>query len=262
MLFTKDQRQKLNELSKALYGSESKWQKELNAGNFRIPVGSVEIAEERETVRLPGKNGKPGQILGRAKAIALKIVTEEQVPAMYTRSIPQYRDPTYEDLLGAFDQMIDARKISLMPMSEVIQVLAYRYSRNELRFPVSLVKRDNDDRNVDDLLKTLPEARRQEIQDLIVTEEKPASGLPLDAFQFISDFGFALNHETQALALVTDSLNAVDIQPPKQKVPHHMLQSLAVAETKRKAEAARQKLSGDRAKAKAARKARRRQRSA
>lgn len=273
MLFTKEQRQKLNEFSKLLYGSESRWQKELAAGNFRIPTGTVEVKEQVETIQNRNKDGRLGTVLKRSTAIRRALRSggqaaldkfNEAVPSERTRQVQQFREPSYDDLVSAFEQMIDSQKISKMPKEEMIQVLAYRYVKGVIQFPVSLVKRDVEgyDRNVDEILKTVPEARRQEIQDLIVTEEIPATGIPLDAFQFVSDFVFALNHETQALALATDSLNAVDISQQKSKVPYFFSQTLTMTEGRKFSPSQKAAIEHNRAKAKAARKARRKQRSA
>lgn len=258
-MFTSEQRSHLNQLSKMLYGSESKWQKELDKGNFRIPTETIEVKETIDTVQFKARRG---QIMGRLKAIALGLVKEDQVPTERTIKKQQYRDPTYEDMIKAFELMIDHQRIGRMPKQEVIQVLAYRYVKSTLEFKLSLVKGDADgyDKDLAELMQTVPEARREEIQALVVTEEKPADGLPLDAIQFISDFVFALNHEDEAKALADDSLQAVDVSPPKSKVPVQYLETMSMKNNA--APIGAEERARRRAKTKASRLARRKQRSA
>src|SRR5258705_11885009 len=105
-MFNAQQREVLNGLSKQLYGTESKWAKELNKGSFNMPDGEEKVTEEVEQVQLPGKKGKRGTILSRAKYImrltrgkkglALSEAMEKlNLPETSERTIPNTRKPTF-----------------------------------------------------------------------------------------------------------------------------------------------------------------------
>jgi hypothetical protein len=259
-MFTKEQRQTLNAYSIQLYGSASRWVKELERGQFNIPTGTREVKDEVQTVQFPRtKKGRPGQIMSRTKALAKGLIKEEQVPLERTRQVQEFRDPTYDDLVKAFEQMVDSQKIGRLSNDKLIQVLAYRYVAGGLQFNISLVTQDGEQyaKDLTDSLKFAPEVHRQALTDRIATAEKPADGLPVDAVQFLTDVTFAANSPEAAKELAEGSLADVDLTPQKSKIPYQFAQlqmGVAAQNVNPKIVAAR------RAKNKAARAARRRNR--
>lgn len=259
-MFTKEQRQVLSAYSVQLYGTASRWIKELERGQFRIPTGTKEVKDEVETVQFPRtKKGRPGQIMSRAKALAKGLIKEEQVPLERTRQVQEFREPTYDDLVKAFEQMVDSQKIGRLSNDKLIQVLACRYVAGTLQFNVSLVTQEGEQyaNDLADSLKFAPEAHRQALSDRIATTEKPADGLPVDAVQFLTDVTFAFNSPEAANELAEDALAKVDLTPPKSKIPFQFAQ-LQMGQAAKNVNP--QVVAARRAKNKAARAARRRNR--
>lgn len=263
MLFTAQQRTALNQLSKTLYGSESKWMKLLAQGQFNIPTGTREQEEDVETVQLPGKGGRKGTILKVATALAKGLINKDTVPAKRTRTITEFRAPTFEDMVKAFTTMIDAQKVSRLQDNDLIQVLAVRYVDKTLTFPLSLDVKDGPEyaKLFEELMALVPADRLEEIKALIPTVESPAKGLPVDAFTFVTDFLFALGNPAVAQAQAQEAVDSVDLTPKKPKIPHAMLRSLTL-DGKTSAGVNPATKAKRRAKNKLARKARRNNRSA
>jgi hypothetical protein len=232
VMFTKEQRAELSRLSVILYGTASKWQKLYDQGQFKIPDGTREIEEKVETIQFPRtKTGKSGQIVGLKKAIERDYVKEGVVPETRKRTVTDYREPTYDELVKALNLTMDAQRIAHLRDEELIQVIAHRYVKGELQFPVCLTMKDGPEyaQLVDEMMLSVPEARREEIKGLILAGDKKITGLPVDAFTFISDFVFALTQPDAAKAMAVDAVESVDLSEKKPKVPFQILQSLGVA---------------------------------
>ena len=230
MLFTKDQRTALNQLSKTLYGSESKWLKLLEQGQFNIPTGTREEEEAVDTVQLPGKGGKKGTILKVATALVKGLINGDTVPKTRKRTVTEFRAPTFEDMVKAFSTMIDAQKVSRLKDNDLIQVLAVRYVDKTLTFPLSLDVKDGPEYSklFEDLLALVPADRLTEIKALVPTAESPAKGLPVDAFTFVTDFLFALGNPAIAQAQAQEAIDSVDLTPKKPAIPHAMMRNLSL----------------------------------
>lgn len=222
-MFTKEQRQILNDFSVQIYGSASRWAKDLANGKYRIPTGTKEVIDKVETVQFPpSRTGRRGQIMSRDKALEKKLITEEQVPTERTRQVQEFRDPAFEDLVKAFGQMVDSQKLSRLANDDLIQVLAYRYVTGGLAFSVSLITKEGEQyaKDLADSLKFCPEKYRDALSDRIATEEKPADGLPVDAIQFLTDVTFAATNASHAKELADDTLSKVDLIARNNSVPH------------------------------------------
>ena len=232
-MYTKEQRKTLSDYSVLLYGSSSRWLKELERGKYRIPTGTKEVKDQVETVQFPGKAGKPGQIMSREKALSKGLIKEEQVPLDRTSQVQEFREPSYEDLLKAFEQMVDSRKLSRLSNDKLVQVLAYRYVNGGLPFAVALVAQEDEQYQKDlaDSLKFAPESHKEALAGRIVTG-KPGDGLPVDAIQFLTDVTFASSSAEAARELAEDSLANVDLTPVRPELPYQFSQ-LQVGEAAR-----------------------------
>jgi hypothetical protein len=166
------------------------------------------VTRKNESVQLPGKNKKPGQIISLAKALERGLVNEGQVADEQAYSVQRYRDPSYEELVESMSDLVDGIKLSKLTQRDLTQVLADRYAKGSLKMDISLVKQDGDEyaKDLEKLIASAPEDKRAALTNLTQDETK---GLPLDACDFVADVIFAASYAQDSADLAERALSKV-----------------------------------------------------
>lgn len=214
-MFTNEQRQKLNTLSKAVNGTESWWKKSYDSGKLDVVVGQEDAEDTVDYVKKPSVNGKNGQYFRYETAVAKGLISGTEVSVNQVVKKDVRRKPTFDEMVSSFETALDVLKLSKLPDYELNQVLAHRFvnNTNVLAEGMSLV--DYDKEECKKLIELIPEGKRAEIQKLCQNE----SGVQLDAFKFVQNCLLAINHPDKSNEMYQSSLNSVDPTPRNSGVP-------------------------------------------
>ena len=182
-MFNKNERLILNQLSKDLYGSESKWQKILKHPAYQMSMGTYKL---KTTVY--SKNTKTGQ---------LTVAGAQDVDKHKTRQM------TFSEVFGFLVHSLDAKivhKIRNEQPEFLPRLFAHRLVKKELIYPFRLKTTEEEK---DELLKKvndLPDYIQDAVNYTLTTEKnvQVVGGAPVpdfDAVEFI-DLLFGCVNET------------------------------------------------------------------
>jgi hypothetical protein len=202
-MFSREERNSLDSLSLELYGSSSRWQKLLKDPQFRVTTGVHHDENARQYVQFSRKRGdnRPGTTMRKEKALELGLIKEDPAKGEKGCSIPITREPTYEELLEAMRQNLDATLLSVMSPNDLRLVLAYRYVNGSLNRRIALAKSPGDEKYNKDLnvlLASISEEPREELKKMIVNAPKDSPIAPLDAMEFVTDYIFVKSNDELA----------------------------------------------------------------
>lgn len=217
-MFTKQQRQVLNDLSLELYGVSSRWQKVFKDPSFRIPTEQRTEEGATQYVRLSNRKSGGGTVMKRETALRLGKIKEDELPPK-GRIIVDGREPSFDEFVTTLKESIEVAKISVLSGDKLTQVLAQRYTTDRLPGRVDLITQADPQytADVDALLKVLDEEKVKYLKSMQCTAQQRHGGVPVDALQFVSDVVFATNHPAEAAELVAESFGGVVLHPPVRK---------------------------------------------
>lgn len=211
-MFTKAQRIELGQLSLKLFGSETYWQRIHK--KQRVP-GDIHSQETKRYMRL-----KNGQIVSIETAVARGLVPAQVevkgVDGAESTWQPQaltqpssrisYRAATFDELKNAFLSALETKTFSEMPPVQAILSTAVKFLKKDLINMPFLVVGENSQRDFEDLLRLVPEDRREEILKYKVPNSNPRS-FCVDGVQFLSDIVFASSQPDKAAEMLEQYSN-------------------------------------------------------
>lgn len=201
-MFSKQQRDRLNQLCTELYGVAGKWRKLMDDPKFKKVVEVYEDPDAPTYVQVMTRKGRPGTIFRTETAIKRGIVKPDYKPQVVKKT--KTVDLTFDEFIHALESSLESVYISYMDTHAQTLVLAKQFMDDALTYNISLILTDENKETVSELTALLKdEALQKRLEAFTVDatgdKEPQIPGLPLDPEQFLTNLVFVKNHKDSSL---------------------------------------------------------------